>query len=221
MFFCKPSFQLFTAIALAVQVSRASATITAITFNDLVNPWTIDFSTVSPGPISGTDPYFMGAGIKEVSLLGSFTTGDTLNSGVNGNALCSNGGGAGTLSVVAPNGRMDSQNDGAGFEFKLAGNAKQFGFRFVDQINNPSTITFTFMKGGNAMASYDFTLTSFSNNLLYLESSQTFGEVMVTADGSSGGWCLDDISVGDKTCDAKCMGDPHFQVRLLGHFVAS
>jgi hypothetical protein len=120
----------------------------------------LDFDNppVPVGPIAGNSPVFTSVGISNVSLFGSFTTGDAMGSGVNGNALVSTGGGAGTLTVQAPGGPMDNLSANSGFRFEFSVPVISFGFVFVDQVNHQVDVTL--YSGGMSLGTATFTITS-------------------------------------------------------------
>ena len=104
----------------------------------------------------------------------------------------------GTLSIAASGNALDNQNGGAGYVFDVAGTATQFAFRVVDQVNNDMRLqTFinnvllddiAFLNSGN-----------FPNPIRAFESDTGFDEFRIVADGFSGGWGIDDLSLAGKS----------------------
>jgi hypothetical protein len=100
--------------------------------------YSVDFDNppAALGPISGTSPIFTNNGIASVALTGSWGVGgDTITAGnnANGNSLCSNGGGAGVLTVGTVGSPLDTPLSNGGFVVTLQSPATAFGALFVDQ----------------------------------------------------------------------------------------
>ena len=185
---------LFFLLCNVISISETLAALVPVPAGSLASDaLTQNFTGVPVGAIAGNAAAFTAINVSNASLIGTFNeNSDTLDSGIDGNALVSSGS---TLTVQAPDGIMDDMHSGAGFRFELSAPATQFGFMMVDQINHQTEIEI--FSSGISLGVVQYNPTGdFPLPFVLFESVQPFDAVEIrTVESESGiGWGLDNIT---------------------------
>lgn len=179
-------------IACAAQAQVVSTTGTP------ANPlFLLDFDNpfVGSGPIAGNAAPMTSHGIRNISLVGSWSTlGDIISPSANasGQSLVSTFGGR--LAVAGVGGALDNPGAGAGFEITLFAATPEFGVLFVDQTNMDYDIEL--FSGVISLGVGNFNYTGgFPNPPRFWSefSGRTFDRILITFPTGAGGVGIDNI----------------------------
>ncbi len=188
-------------LLLAPMGSFAAGQLTSLPAANLVNPQVLTFDVGAPpaGLVGPNDPYFAAFGLCDINIVNApgahAAVGDTLSSGFIGNCIASVNN---TLAIVPPGCAMDDHSPGAGWSFRLlpGTTATQFGGLIVDQTGHNMSVE-TWM-GGVLQDTFTFNMAGgFPNPHVYFEDLSGFDEVRFQNVVATGGWGIDDFTLGN------------------------
>jgi hypothetical protein len=161
----------------------------------------LDFDTplVASGPIAGNAAPMVNNGIRNISLVGPWTTGTdviTASSNASGQSLVSNFGGR--LGVAGVGESLDNPGAGAGFDIILQAPTNEFGVLFIDQINFSYDIELFLGAAAIArVANFNYGGSFPSPGHYWNEANGLlFDRILITFPTGTGGVGIDNIAIG-------------------------